>query len=126
MHQGCGYKTSFAGDEMLMESMVCLGCTEEDARARESHLGLDLDSHHLALCALNGGLAPHIYPDGRVELEGLSARGDLWVAKHDADLLPQLVEHDDGAAALGCIGCDLPHCLAHQSGLCAHCNATTG
>src|SRR5690606_38705678 len=53
--------------------------------------------------------------NGAVELEGAAARRRLGRAEHDADLLADLVDEDDGAVAPGDDARELAHRLAHQA-----------
>ena len=53
------------------------------------------------LAALLEGLDPsHIHTDGRIELERAAAGSCLRIAEHDADLLTELVDKDDGTVGL--------------------------
>ena len=80
----------------------------------------DLDpgavSNHLA--ALLEGLDPaDVHADGGVELEGAAAGRDLGIAEHDAHLLAQLVDKDDGAVGLADDRRELAQGLGHETGM---------
>ena len=69
------------------------------------------------LAILDGGDTTDVESDAGVELQCVTARCGLGVAKHDAYLLTQLVDEDAAGVSLG-DGCrEFAQSLAHESGL---------
>ena len=91
-----------------------------DAERRRDLVLHDLRPHAAAdelLPLLQALDAPQVDADGAVELEGATAGRHLRVAEDDADLLPQLVDEDDGGARAGDGGRQLAHRLRHEARL---------
>src|SRR5665213_1801026 len=64
--------------------------------------------------------AANVDAHGRVELQGFAARRCLWVAKHDANLLANLVDEDQARTRLRDCTCELAQRLRHQPRLQSH------
>ncbi len=98
---------------------------EDDVELRGAERGRQLVLHDLGPYAaaddgaalLEGLHAAQVYTHGAVELEGAAAGRDLRVAEDDADLLPQLVDEDQGRARAGDGGRELAQRLRHQARL---------
>ena len=61
-----------------------------------------------------------IHPDRGVELEGVTPRGGLRVAKHDANLHPDLIDEDDCRMGFADDACQFAQCLGHEASLESH------
>ncbi len=69
---------------------------------------------------LNGGTATYVQTNAGIELKGITARGGLWVSKHDTYLLAQLVDEDTSGVRLADRCRQFSKGLTHQTGLKSH------
>ena len=98
---------------------------EYDIELRRAEGGRQLVLHDLgpytvaddSTVVFQGLYAAQVYAHGAVELEGAAAGGHLRVAEDDADLLPQLVDEDEGGPGVGHGGGELAQRLRHEARL---------
>ena len=81
-----------------------------DFRAAADHL----------VAILDGGDAPHIRANRRVELQRATAGCRFRIAEHDADLFANLVDEDEAGFGFRNDAGEFAQGLGHQSGLQAH------
>ena len=102
----------FFVDAMIVND-VELGLGKRRGDLVLDHFHFDMVADRIARGILDGFLAANIQPDAGVEFEGLAAARRFWIAKHDADLLTDLIGEYASGFGLGQNRGQLAQGLAH-------------